>query len=121
MNKIELLSVVLLFAVLVGWGFFQKKNAPVPQQTNIAEAVQAGAASSNNTGNVAASVDVTPSSSATTQNNVATTDVAETKTAVTHENPEVTVSLVNDVLKVDVSSGLSLSNFLTKNTPPSSW
>lgn len=101
MNKTELLSVVLLFAVLVGWGFYQKKNAPVPQpKKNIAGMIESGDASTTNVVDTTATV-VTDASIMEEPAKVA---VTEKPSIVEHEKEETVVVLTNDVLQVKISS-----------------
>ncbi len=98
-----MLSVVLLFAVLVGWGFYQKKNAPVPQPADIANVSTNGNVPSNNIAGIPSSSIATESTVVDSATNVVTS-IPMTKTVVEHKNPEEIVVLSNDVLRVEISS-----------------
>ncbi|MCK5528795.1 MAG: membrane protein insertase YidC, partial [Kiritimatiellae bacterium] len=103
MNKIELMSVVILFSILVGWGFLQKKDAPTPQPTaNNASVVENGSGSvvTNSVGDVI----TTPSTTAVPASAVVGVNVATNALAVKHEADEKIVVLSNGVLRVEISS-----------------
>ena len=103
MNKTELISVVILFSILVGWGFFPKKDAPVPQPTaNNVSAVENGVGSvATNDAGVVSSTPAATVASGSVASGVA---VSTNAVAVKHAVAENTLVLSNAVLRVEISS-----------------
>ncbi len=109
MNKTELSAVVLLFALLIGWGFIQKAIAPPPPPPSPAtEALVAPGAATGTVAQAQAAV-TTPVAAATPTNvpvaaAAAVAPVVPVLPVVEHDAEEQTFLLTNALARVEVSS-----------------
>ena len=102
MNKSDITIVVLLFLVLIAWGFYQSQNTP-PRETPV-EAVQPTEQEPAPEVPVARIAGTGESDAEIVSPRVSVAGIVDPRVVSTHEQPEQRITLTNGIMSVAVSS-----------------